>query len=994
MVPSIPLQFLLWVSFLYIGALKFSSCIIDAKIGCIERERQALIKFKQSLKDPSNRLSSWAGEDCCRWTGIRCNNRTGHVTILNLRNTYQPPMASFPQDIFQVIIKNDGGEAYLRSCLSGEINPSLLELKYLNYLDLSMNHFGGIEIPKFIGSLKELRYLNLSRSGFGGLVPHELGNLSSLRYLDINNDLYGFINAIYPDTFFDLRVDSLNWLSHLSSLQHLDMGSLDLSMIRDWLHTVNMLPSISNLRLSGCMLGSVSTSLLHVNFTLPLSFLDLSANALGPSIPAWLSNISSLLYLDLGSNHFRDFVPTTIGNLCNLKGLYLSWNYFSGELNMFNESLSGCIKNSLEDLDLRDNGLDGDFPDWLGQLTNLKFLDLSSNHLTGPIPASLGRLSSLRELRLNDNVMNGTISESLGQLSHLVYLDIHDNSLEGVLSEMHFTNLKRLETLHTYSNSLVLNVSSTWVPPFQLKDIIMDGCRVGPQFPSWLRTQKELCYLSFSNASISDTIPNWFWDISPHIQYIDFSHNQVSGVMFQHVIGRSLNCSNCLLPNILSNLIYVDLSHNSISGAIFTSIGEMMPKLMHLSISSNYINGTIPLSICKMKFLTNLYLSKNRLTAEIPQCFGDLDLLRVMDLRNNSLYGDLPSSLGHLSRLRSLHLSNNVLSGELPPSLGNFTNLITLDLGENGFLGKIPTWIGELTSLGFLVLRSNKFEGGIPPQLSQLSNLQLLDLALNNLSGTIPTSFGNFSAMAVTDRKNDQYVLNDTVFGYEESIWVHWKGRQSEYTHTVSLVMNIDLSSNNLSGEIPKEITILYGLQSLNLSRNHLIGNIPEKIGNLRWIESLDLSRNQLSGVIPQSLSNLTSLNHLNLSYNNLSGRIPSGNQLDTLDDSSIYIGNHDLCGTPLPKNCPRNEKSHDPELVGDKEEDEKGIEIELFFITMGPGFVVGFWIVCGPLLFKKSWRIAYYLFFDKIKDWLYVIVARKMAKFQSKRSQRNYRKK
>lgn len=122
----------------------------------------------------------------------------------------------------------------------------------------------------------------------------------------------------------------------------------------------------------------------------------------------------------------------------------------------------------------------------------MKVLDLSSNYLTGPISASLGRLSSLRDLRLNDNVMNGTIPESLGQLSNLAYFDIHDNNLEGVLSEEHFTDLERLETLHIYSNRIVSNVSSTWVPSFQLKDIIMDDCRVGPQFPSWLRTQREL----------------------------------------------------------------------------------------------------------------------------------------------------------------------------------------------------------------------------------------------------------------------------------------------------------------------------------------------------------------------------------------------------------------------------------------------------------------------------------------------------------------------
>ena len=71
-------------------------------------------------------------------------------------------------------------------------------------------------------------------------------------------------------------------------------------------------------------------------------------------------------------------------------------------------------------------------------------------------------------------------------------------------------------------------------------------------------------------------------------------------------------------------------------------------------------------------------------------------------------------------------------------------------------------------------------------------------------------------------------------------------------------MMSIDLSSNNLSGEIPEEITTLDALVNLNLSQNRFSGVVPNKIGEMQSLESLDLSRNNLSREIPASLSSLT----------------------------------------------------------------------------------------------------------------------------------------
>ena len=101
-----------------------------------------------------------------------------------------------------------------------------------------------------------------------------------------------------------------------------------------------------------------------------------------------------------------------------------------------------------------------------------------------------------------------------------------------------------------------------------------------------------------------------------------------------------------------------------------------------------------------------------------------------------------------------------------------------------------------------------------------------------------------------------------TEYNYQpfESQSVVIKGKDLEYSTTLQLVKIIDLSKNNLSSDISKEVTRLKGLLSLNLSFNILTRRIPENIGDMGSLESIDFSTNQLFGQLPQSMSSLTFL--------------------------------------------------------------------------------------------------------------------------------------
>ncbi|XP_052197286.1 receptor-like protein EIX1 [Diospyros lotus] len=605
---------------------------------CIERERQALLKFKQGLIDDYGRLDSWGSEDnkrdCCKWRGVHCSNRTGHVIMLDLRGPW--------------FNSNFGSKP-----LKGMLSPCLLQLQHLNYLDLSYNEFGASHIPEFFGSLSKLRYLNLSYAEFGGEIPRQLGNLSNLWSLDISGS-----TAFYYD------VKNLDWLSSLHSLRHLDLSGVFLGEVVDWVEVISKLPHLVTLRLHESKFPNIIPSALpSINRSTSLVVIDISTNSLTSSIYYWLFNCSSSLTdinlagnelegvipdafgkilslenLDLSLNQLEGGIPKSFGNLGNLRSLDLSSNKFSESLPKFLQNLYGHAENSLEilrenqlsgslpditkfsflrELYVEYNQLNGSFPESFGQLSRLEVLVLYRNQMRGSLP-DLTPLPSLRKLNLFENQLTGIIPSSLGRLSHLEFLDASSNFLEGVISEVHLSNLSKLQYLDLSFNSLSLDFSSEWVPPFQLGVVRLAYCKLGPHFPNWLQNQNNFTELDISSAGISDTTPNWFWDLPPRLQYLNLSYNQING----------------LLPNLsfeFTDVTNIDLCTNLFEGPI----PVFPPNVSSLNLSKNKFSGTVTL-VCAINGgdLTYLDLSDNQLSGNLPDCWMHLDGLVVLNLAN------------------------------------------------------------------------------------------------------------------------------------------------------------------------------------------------------------------------------------------------------------------------------------------------------------------------------------------------------------------------
>lgn len=623
---------------------------------------------------------------------------------------------------------------------------------------------------------------------------------------------------------------------------------------------------------------------------------------------------------------------------------YCSWQGVSckdgcvSHLNLSSESISGGLDNSsalfdlqyIENLNLAYNNFNNtQIPSEFNKLTRLRYLNLSNAGFAGQVPIEISLLTRLVTLDLSTLYFPGTPSLQLENPNLNVLLrnfsELVELHLDGVNISAHGTewcqaissSLLNLRVLSLSACNISGPFDSSLLKLHSLSVIRIENNNLSTQVPEFFSNFTNLTSLRLSSSGLYGTFSKKIFQL-PTLQTIDLSVNQqLQGSLPEFPKNgslRSLVLSGAnftgFFPNSVGDLKMlsrIDVSSCNFTGSIPRSM-ENLTQLVSVDLSWNKFNGSIPF-FSMAKNLTLINLSSNLLTGQINSSYWEnLTNLVNLDLRFNQLDGTIPPSLFALSLLQKLQLSNNQFSGQLPVFGGIFL-LDTLDLSSNKLEGPVPMSIFNLKGLKILSLSSNNFSGSFPlNRLPQLKNLSSLDLSYNRLSidyNDTNSSYSSFPQIttlklaSVNLRRFPDFLRNQshlsTVDLSQNQIhgeipnWIWRLNNLSQLNLsynsletlegpllnvTSSSLSVLDLHSNQLKGQIP-----LFSQFSIYLdySRNNFNSSIRTDIGDfLSYTIFFSLSSNKFHGIIPVSICNATNLQVLDVSNNSLSGLIPN----------------------------------------------------------------------------------------------------------------------
>ncbi|KAM3374716.1 hypothetical protein P3S68_013430 [Capsicum galapagoense] len=717
--------------------------------GCYEGERAALMRFKSFMTDPSSRLSSWKGDNCCNWKGIKCSS-SGHVVLLNLRNPHPDEVMINVNKEVVSSSKNTSDFALkeFHTWLEG-----LQNLRYLVMIGVDLSKASeSFHWAKPVSNLSNLILLQLSNCNISERIPiGQLLNVTCLSVLDMRSNI---LTSTIPDM-----------LSNLTTLSALDFSANDLDS------HIPYLPQLKELYVSGNPAMTVNLVSMFSASWSKLKFLDISFTHVGGTLPPSLTNLTSLTFFQ--ADGCLRSIPSSVTKLTKLRRLMLNDNNITGQLPV---SMSSLI--SLQYLSLIQNGLRGYIPTSICQILSLEYLNVEWNELTGSVPSCILQLPKFSYLSVQTNNLNGIngfmrreIPEFFSNLMSLVVLFLANNSLSGAIPYWLF-NLPALSVLDLSMN----NFEGVIPPLIQMKSSLFSSIvnlarnKIEGPIPTQL---ENVNVIDLSLNNFVGSIPAQMGEI-PAIRSISLSKNKIHGPIpesfFQsinvlQVLDLSNNSLSCTVPLSLGNcksLIYLNLGQNKLTGSVPEEL-EHVTSLRYLDLNGKEFEGSFPTVIEKFQELEILNLAGNRFKGRIPKFIGDLYHLRILVLASNSFNESIPEGVMKLENLQFISLSRNklpeiVTKGQTRFHVSVYSYNTGFDVSSNALSSKITEKIGLLNGIPLLNLSHNNLTGLIPQTMGEMISLESLDLSYNQLTCEIPVTFVEFSRFDTLYQDGTVYV--------------------------------------------------------------------------------------------------------------------------------------------------------------------------------------------------------------------------------------------
>ncbi|XP_028791141.1 receptor-like protein EIX1 [Neltuma alba] len=494
--------------------------------------------------------------------------------------------------------------------------------------------------------------------------------------------------------------------------------------------------------------------------------------------------------------------------------------------------------------------LRGEISSSLTELQKLNYLDLSFNDFNGSqIPKFLASLSKLRYLGLSDSSFGKEIPTELGKLSNLRILNHSDNSLVGNIP-FHLANLLGLQELHLDWNHLVGNIPSQLGNLSSLK-ILSIGNNDALELDDkslvnfeWLSNLQSLILLDLSsvfNLNYSSKLLPIIGKL-PNLRELWLANYSLTDNNILSTPPSHLNFSTSLVT-----LVFDD---NKLTSSLFPWLFNLSSNLADLSLQNNHFTGPIPVDFGKnMNSLVSVCLSDNELNGTISDIhFDNLTKLQDLELSNNLLTLKFSNHWIPPFQLRVLGLAHCKLGPGFPRWLRTQNNLQVLSIFDAEINDSIPKWFWRLIEgANVLQIESSNLTRAIPDWPLEF-NVYDIPFASNQIKGAIPPFLLKIRSLDISQNQISKFVLPC----------------DKQMSAIVENLAVLNLSSNNLLGQLPNCWDHFKSLRILDLSNNQLSGRVPNSIGSLTQLKMLVLRNNRFSGGLP-SLENTNEMGMLDL---------------------------------------------------------------------------------------------------------------------------------